>query len=103
MQMDSDTYSAQRMNKIWWIVFWAMLALLVLFIIAYVLFILLFVGAFSLPFLMAAGPPPRRGGTLSTPHFVPPLRDRIGSELRRMPAGTGLAWHGHAVRRGAPR
>ena len=36
------------------IVFWAMLGLLVLFIIAYVLFILLFVGAFSLPFLMGA-------------------------------------------------
>ncbi|HLQ79975.1 MAG TPA: hypothetical protein VK122_02685 [Brachybacterium sp.] len=54
VQMDSDPYSAQRMNKVGWIVFWAMLGLLVLFIIAYVLFILLFVGAFSLPFLMGA-------------------------------------------------
>jgi len=52
VQMDSDPYSAQRMNKVGWILFWVILGLIVLFIIGYVLFILLFVGAFSLPLLM---------------------------------------------------
>lgn len=51
VQMDNDPYSAQKMNKVGWILLWVLLGLLVLFLIGYVLFILLFVGAFSLPFL----------------------------------------------------
>src|SRR5699024_9940836 len=90
VQMDSDPYSAQRMNKVGWIVFWAMLGLLVLFIIAYVLFILRLVGAFSLPFLRGACPPPRGGATSPTPDVVLSPRERIGHELLWMPGVTAL-------------
>lgn len=52
VQMDSDPYSAQRMNKVGWIVFWVMLGLLVLLFVGVVLFNVLMFGAMSLPFLM---------------------------------------------------
>lgn len=52
VQLDSDPYTAQRMNKVGWILFWVMLGLFVLFIIAYVLFAVVLFGAASLPFLM---------------------------------------------------
>ncbi|WP_299303378.1 hypothetical protein [uncultured Brachybacterium sp.] len=52
VQMDSDPYSAQKMNKIGWILFWVMLALIVLFIIVYVVFMVLIFGVATLPFLM---------------------------------------------------
>ncbi|AXK45067.1 hypothetical protein [Brachybacterium saurashtrense] len=38
VQMDSDPYSAQKMNKIGWIIFWVMLGLAVLAILAYIAF-----------------------------------------------------------------
>ncbi len=54
VQMDSDPYSAQRMNKVGWIVFWVMLGLIVLAAIAYVGFFVLIMGMATLPFLMGA-------------------------------------------------
>lgn len=52
VQLDSDPYTAQKMNRIGWILFWVMLGLIVLFVIAYVLFMVLMFGAFSLPIIM---------------------------------------------------
>lgn len=51
VQIDSDPYSAQKMNKVGWILFWVMLALLVLFLVVYVLFAVLILGVATLPFL----------------------------------------------------
>ncbi|MDN5820252.1 MAG: hypothetical protein L0H74_05225 [Brachybacterium sp.] len=51
VQLDSDPYTAKKMNKIGWIVFWVMLGLLILFAIAYVLFFVVMLGAFTLPFM----------------------------------------------------
>lgn len=52
VQIDSDPYSAQRMNKVGWIIFWVLLGLYLLFFIGYVLFNILIIGAFSLPLIM---------------------------------------------------
>lgn len=52
VQLDSDPHMAQKMNKVGWIIFWVMLALIVLFIIVYVVFMVLIFGAATLPFLM---------------------------------------------------
>lgn len=52
VQMDSDPYTAQKMNKVGWIIFWVMLALIVLFIIVYVVFMVLIFGVATLPILM---------------------------------------------------
>lgn len=52
VQMDSDPYTAQKMNKIGWILFWVMLGLIVLFVIAYLLIMVLMVGVVSLPIIM---------------------------------------------------
>lgn len=52
VQMDGDPYSAQKMNKIGWILFWVMLGLIILFIIVYVVFMVLIFGVATLPFLL---------------------------------------------------
>ena len=52
VQLDSDPYTAQKMNKVGWIIFWVMLALIVLFIIVYVVFMVLIFGVATLPILM---------------------------------------------------
>ena len=52
VQLDTDPYMAQKMNKVGWIIFWVMLALIVLFIIVYVVFMVLIFGMATLPFLM---------------------------------------------------
>ncbi|GAA4527561.1 hypothetical protein GCM10023160_23980 [Brachybacterium paraconglomeratum] len=52
VQMDSDPYSAQKMNKVGWILFWVMLVLIILFIVIYVVVVVLMLGAATLPFLM---------------------------------------------------
>jgi len=52
VQMDSDPFSAQKMNKIGWIIFWVMLGLIVLGIILYVVFMVLIFGMAALPVLM---------------------------------------------------
>ncbi|MGO1284856.1 MAG: hypothetical protein ACTHWF_05220 [Brachybacterium sp.] len=52
VQMDSDPYTAQKMNKVGWILFWVMVGLGVLFIIVYVVFLVLIFGVATLPFLM---------------------------------------------------
>lgn len=54
VQIDSDPYSAQKMNKVGWILFWVMLGLVVLFLLAYVLFAVLLFGIATVPF-MAGG------------------------------------------------
>ncbi|WP_262426327.1 hypothetical protein [Brachybacterium sp. Z12] len=50
--MDSDPYTAQKMNKVGWVLFWVMVGLGVLFIIVYVVFLVLIFGVATLPFLM---------------------------------------------------
>lgn len=52
VQMDSDPYTAQKLNKVGWILFWVMVGLGVLFIIVYVVFLVLIFGVATLPFLM---------------------------------------------------
>jgi hypothetical protein len=52
VQMDSDPYSAQRMNKVGWIIFWVLLALAVLFVVVYVVFMVLILGVATLPVMM---------------------------------------------------
>lgn len=52
VQLDSDPHMAQKMNKVGWIIFWVMLALIVLFIIVYVVFMVLIFGVATLPILM---------------------------------------------------
>lgn len=54
VQMDSDPFTAQKMNKVGWIIFWIMLALIVLAVIAYLVFFVLIMGMATLPFLMGA-------------------------------------------------
>ncbi|ATG54911.1 hypothetical protein CFK41_09150 [Brachybacterium ginsengisoli] len=44
VQMDTDPYTAQKMNKVGWILFWVMLGIIVLSIVAYLVFTGLFVG-----------------------------------------------------------
>ena len=52
VQMETDPFSAQKMNKIGWIIFWVMLGLIVLGIILYVVFMVLIFGVAALPLLM---------------------------------------------------
>lgn len=52
VQMDSDPFSAQKMNKVGWILFWVMLGLFVLLFVGVVLFNVMMFGAMSLPFLV---------------------------------------------------
>ncbi|MGP9537032.1 hypothetical protein ACT3SP_03430 [Brachybacterium sp. AOP43-C2-M15] len=49
VQLDSDPYSAKKMNKVGWILFWVLLALI---IVGALLYILLMVGVFAVPFLV---------------------------------------------------
>lgn len=49
VQLDSDPYSAQKMTKIGWIIFWVTLGLIILGI---VLYFLLIAGVFALPLLL---------------------------------------------------
>ena len=52
VQIDTDPYSAQKMNKVGWIIFWVMLALMVLLVVGYFLFTVLIFGVTALPFLV---------------------------------------------------
>lgn len=52
VQLDSDPYTAQKMNKVGWIIFWVLLAVFVLAIIAYVVFFVFIFGLTTLPILM---------------------------------------------------
>lgn len=52
VQMDTDPHTAQKMNKVGWIIFWVMLGLIVLGVIAYLLFSVLMVGVMTIPFLV---------------------------------------------------
>ncbi|ATG52138.1 hypothetical protein CFK38_11850 [Brachybacterium vulturis] len=52
VQMDSDPTTAQKMNKVGWIIFWVMLALMVLIAVGALLVNLLVIGVVSLPVIM---------------------------------------------------
>lgn len=52
VQIDNDPSNAQKMNKVGWIVFWAMLGLIVLIFLGALLMNALMIGMFTLPILM---------------------------------------------------
>ena len=52
VQLDSDPVTAQRMNKVGWIVFWVTLGLIVLLFVGALLLNVLIFGAISLPLIM---------------------------------------------------
>lgn len=52
VQMDNDPTTAQKMNKVGWIIFWVMLALIVLIAVGALLVNLLVIGVVSLPVIM---------------------------------------------------
>lgn len=52
VQMDTDPFTAQKMNKVGWIVFWVMLGLILLLVIGYLLVSVLMVGVMTIPFLV---------------------------------------------------
>lgn len=52
VQMDSEPHSAQRMNKVGWIVFWVTLGVAALLFVGVLLFNVLMFGALSLPVLL---------------------------------------------------
>ncbi|WP_394214628.1 hypothetical protein [Brachybacterium vulturis] len=52
VQMDNDPFTAQKMNKVGWIVFWVMLVLIVLLTVGALLVNLLVIGVVSLPVIM---------------------------------------------------
>ena len=52
VQMNTDPASARSMTKVGWIIFWVILGLGVLALVAYVLFIVLMFGFAALPVLL---------------------------------------------------
>lgn len=51
VQMDSDPYTAQKMNKVGWILFWVLLGVIVLAVVAYLLFTGLILGIAMIPMM----------------------------------------------------
>ncbi|GAA1489484.1 hypothetical protein [Brachybacterium sacelli] len=51
VQMDTDPYSARRMNKVGWIIFWILLALGILLVLAYFLIFGLVFGMTLIPMM----------------------------------------------------
>lgn len=52
VQLDTDPYMAQKMNKVGWIIFWVTFALIILFLVVYVVFMVIIFGVATMPFLM---------------------------------------------------
>lgn len=52
VQMETNPSSARQMNKVGWIIFWVILGLGVLAVLAYILFFVVILGAVSMPILV---------------------------------------------------